>query len=74
MVCGAKRIRSLYLLPDARNASQALHHTDATRPGLPLHYRCRDYAPLQSRPPCRDPWIAAGATTLSPTEQKPAEL
>jgi hypothetical protein len=36
-----------------RKAPRAFHHKPAVRPGLPLHYQWRDYAPLQSRPPCR---------------------
>jgi len=33
-----------------RKASRAFHENPAERPGLALHYQCRDYAPLQSRP------------------------
>jgi hypothetical protein len=33
-----------------RKASRAFHHIPARGPGLFLHYQCRDYAPLQSRP------------------------
>jgi len=38
---------------DGRSDPQASHHNPAQRPSLALHYQCRDYAPLQSRPPCR---------------------
>jgi hypothetical protein len=34
-LCETKRIRSLYLLADARNASQAFPQAHATGPGLP---------------------------------------
>jgi hypothetical protein len=34
---------------DDRSDPQAFHHNSAQRPGLGLHYQCRDYAPLQSR-------------------------
>ena len=38
-----------------RKAPRAFHQNPAGRPGLFLHYHCRDYAPLQSRPACLAP-------------------
>ena len=49
---------------------QALHHNPAQRPGLVLHYQCCDYAPLQSRPPCREP--PTRGWKLLPPETGPA--
>ena len=50
---------------DARSDPQAFHHNPARRPGLALHYQWRDYAPLQSRPPCPAPYrIAAGGSCI----------
>ena len=46
---------------DDKSDPRAFHHNPAQRPGLPLHYQCRDYAPLQSRPPCLCSLIAAGS-------------
>jgi hypothetical protein len=40
---------------DDRSAPQAFHQNPAQRPGLALHYQCRDYAPLQSRSLCLVP-------------------
>ena len=42
-------------------APRAFHHHPAQRPSLGLHYQCRDYAPLQSRPPCLCSLIAAAS-------------
>ena len=50
---------------DDRSDPQAFHHNPAQRPGLPLHYQCRDYAPLQSRPPCHCSLVAAGSRSHS---------
>jgi len=36
-------------------APRAFHHNPDERHGLPRHYQCCDYAPLQSRPPCLRP-------------------
>jgi hypothetical protein len=46
---------------DDSSDPQAFHHNPAQRPGPPLHYQWRDYAPLQSRPPCLRSPIAAGS-------------
>jgi hypothetical protein len=66
-----------------RKASRAFHHHPDGRPGLPLHYQCRDYAPLQSRPPCHTPPAGVGGRVVcgakrirslylpSPTERPP---
>jgi len=60
-VCGAKRIRSIYL-PWMKGTSPGLSTTiPPERPGLALHYQCRDYAPLQTCPP------PAGQTSLPRT-------
>ena len=50
---------------DHRSDPQAFHHIPAQRPGLTLHYQCRDYAPLQSRPPGLSSLIAAGSRSHS---------
>jgi hypothetical protein len=50
---------------DDRSDPQAFHHNPAQRPGLALHYLWRDYAPLQSRPPCLCSLIAAGSRSHS---------
>ena len=66
MVCPRKRSgqeRKAHPEPlpslDDRSDPQAFHHNPAQRRGLALHYQCRDYAPLQSRPPCHCSLIAA---------------
>ena len=43
MVCKAKRIRSHRLLLHPQKAFRTLFRPSARRPGLPLHYQCRDY-------------------------------
>ena len=55
MVCGAKRIRSIYLPSPAERLPGLSTITPPVSPGLALHYQWRDYAPLQSRPPCPTP-------------------
>jgi hypothetical protein len=61
MICSAKRIRSLYL-PRMTGVTPGLSTTTPPQGhGLRLHYRWRDYAPLQSRPPCRSSLIARGS-------------
>jgi hypothetical protein len=42
-------------------APRALHEKPAERPGLPLHYQCPDYAPLQTCPPPADLSASGGA-------------
>jgi hypothetical protein len=65
MICSAKRIRSLYL-PRMTGVTPGLSTTTPPQgPGLRLHYRWRDYAPLQSRPPCRSSLIAPGSRSHS---------
>jgi len=49
-VCGAKRIRSLYLPWMTGVPPKLSTITPPERPGLRLDYQWRDYAPLQSRP------------------------
>jgi hypothetical protein len=44
--CGASTFRR------SQESPRAFHLNPADRPGLTLHYRCRDYAALQSRLPC----------------------
>jgi hypothetical protein len=59
---GLRRKAHLEPLPslDDRSDPQAFHHNPAQRPGLALHYQCRDYASLQRRPPCPSPLVAPG--------------
>ena len=45
-----------------RKAPRAFHLSPADRPGLALHYRCCDYAALQSRPP--PPWSRDGVSCI----------
>jgi hypothetical protein len=46
--------RSHYLPRRRRESLPSFVGPSAPRPGLSLHYRWRDYAALQSRPPCRE--------------------
>ena len=66
MVCGAKRIRSLYL-PWMTGLTPKLSTTTPPKglASLSTINQCRDYAPLQSRPPCLCSLIAAGTRSYS---------
>ena len=66
VVCETKRIRSHYLLLDARKASGAFHRPSAERQGLSVRYQCCDYAPLWSGPPCPAPFNREVPTRESP--------
>jgi len=60
--CGLQRKAHPEPLPSfrQRKAPRAFHHILARGPGRCLHYQCRDYAPLQSRPP----WFARSDRSL----------
>ena len=50
VVCAAKRIRSIYLPLPPGGPLGLPASISPERPGLILHYRWRDYAPLQTCP------------------------
>ena len=59
---------------DDSSGPRAFHHSPAQRPGLALHYQCRDYASLQSRPPCLCLLVATGSRSHSAPSHIPYSL